>query len=214
LQRPNLYRIGWTQATDYFTNGGAAWSSGNNSYVQIRPWRKPEVERDMKSALSTAAGVSGTASSTLPPVFFNQNWNNVLNSGNVTLEPAEVVDGVDCYVVSSSKGPASGQGNTGRKTTTTVWISKQDYLIRQVQTVIDGMAVKIPQVSDAVITKILQQENVVVTPEAMAAKRAELQNVNKQVEQNAMKSGFDFIQTHRNIVVNQKFSATDFENAE
>jgi ElaB/YqjD/DUF883 family membrane-anchored ribosome-binding protein len=144
-------------------------------------------------------------------VFFNQNWGNVLmRPDKATLEPDATIDGVDCYVVSSTTGPTSAQGMAVHKTTTTVWIGKQDYLIRQVQTVMDGASVKIPQMSDADITKMLQEQGKTATPEAIAATRAQIETAMKQAEK-TMKSGkFVFMQTHHNIVVNHKYAAGDF----
>lgn len=214
LQRPNLYRVDWAQMMDHVTNRGVVWSAGGNSYLHLGMLRTPDTYRDMRSALEAATGVSGTASATIPAIFFSQNWGNVLKAGTATLEPDDTVDGVDCYVLSSTTGPTSTQGKTVSKTTTTVWIGKQDYLIRQVQTVMDGLSMKIPEMSDAEIAKLLQQEGQPVTPETIAATRTKLQTAMKHAEKMLKSGKFIIMQIHHDISVNQKFSAADFQETQ
>ena len=81
LQRPNLYRIEWTQTTAFFTNGGTVWSAGNGDFLAQNYGQynaKPAKYQDMQSALAAATGISGSASSTIPGTFFKQNWGNML----------------------------------------------------------------------------------------------------------------------------------------
>ncbi len=52
----------------------------------------------------------------------------------------------------------------------------------------------------------LERQKKPVTPENLAALRAEMENSMAQMKN----SGFAFTETHENIVVNQKFSPTDF----
>lgn len=215
MQRPHLYRIEWTQAINYFTNGGVAWSSGGNNYLKMGQRRMPQTYHDTRSVLAAAAGISGTVSSTIPAMFFNQDFNNFLRAGNATLLPDDTVDGVDCYVVSSDTGPTSGQGKTVHKMTTTLWIGKQDHLIRQVQSVMEGLSIKIPTMSDAEIVTMLRKQGQPVTPEAIAAARNRIKDGVRQAQKMITSSGkFVNTQTHRDISVNQRFSAADFDGAQ
>jgi RNA polymerase sigma factor (sigma-70 family) len=226
LQRPNLYRVEWTEASAFFTSRGVAWSAGNGDYLlmqhgqnNVQPARYPNMEE----ALSSATGVSGQASAILPGTFFQQTWGDVLKtpvSGKTrfTQQEDEVIAGVDCYVVSSSRDPADlpnqGKlpGNMGKigKKTTTLWIGKQDYLIHQTQTHLEGTSIKMPEFSDSQIKGMLKESNTPATPEAIAARRKLLDAASQQA-QSLMTSGkFTFTQTHENIVVNKKFSPADF----
>jgi RNA polymerase sigma factor (sigma-70 family) len=219
LQRPNFYRVEWSQPmTPFFTNGGAVWSAGDGDYMLMTngPQRTiPEKNKDMQQALSTATGASGQASGIIPGTFFKLGGHDVLGaatSGRSQLkkESDGQVSGVDCYVVSSSTGPTSQQGKTVRNTTTTLWIGKLDHLIHQTQTVMEGISVTLPQMSDADLKDMLQLQNKSVTPQAIAALRTQLETPLKQA-QAMMKSGkIVFTQTHENIVVNQKLSPVDF----
>ncbi len=218
LQRPNLYRIEWSQAvTPSFTNGGVVWSAGDGDFTLMnlngQPSIKPRKNKDMQTTLASATGVSGQASSTIPGTFFKQNWGNVLNPASLTLQKQgdEKVDGVDCYVVSSSTGPKTGQGVVAvQNITSTFWIGKLDHLIHQTQTVMEGTSMKLPQMSDSDIKHILQEQNKPVTPEAIAALRTQLEAPLKQVQATVKSGKIVFTQTHENIVVNQKFSPADF----
>jgi len=66
--------------------------------------------------------------------------------------------------------------------------------------------IAMPQESDADITTILERQNKPATPEAIAALRTELEKSMNMVQG----AKFVFTQTHENIVLNQKFSPTDF----
>jgi len=217
LQRPNLYRVEWSQAvTPSFSTGGVVWSAGNGDFMLMKmagqPSSKPRKEQDMQSALATATGVSGQASSTIPGTFFKQNWGNVLNPAGSTLQKQkdEPVGGLDCYVVSSSTGPIARQGKTVRNTTTTLWIGKQDHLIHQTQMMMEGASFALPQTSDSKIKAMLEEHNEPATPEAVAAARGRMEAGIKQA-QAMLKSGrFIFTQTHENISINEKFSPSDF----
>jgi RNA polymerase sigma factor (sigma-70 family) len=226
LQRPNRYRIEWAQANDYLTNGGVVWSSGNGDYMvmahgqaNVQPTKYPTME----TALGGATGVSGGAAATLPGLFFNQNWGGTLKalaSGqtHLTQLPDEPVAGVDCYVVSGTVAPADlpNQGklpdNLGKigATTTTLWIGREDYLIHQAKTLMQGSTIKIPQFNDAMIRGMLRQPGATVTPEAIAARKKLLAAVSQQAQSMIASGNIIFTETHENIEVNQNFSPQDF----
>jgi hypothetical protein len=52
------------------------------------------------------------------------------------------------------------------ETTTTLWIGRQDYLIHQSQPITEGASFNPPQMSDAKIQEMLEQNNEPATPEA------------------------------------------------
>ncbi len=225
LQRPNLYRIEWTQTTAFFTNGGTVWSAGNGDFLAQNYGQynaKPAKYQDMQSALAAATGISGSASSTIPGTFFKQNWGNMLklNPSKSTLQKLkdETVDDVDCFVLSTTIDaanlPKAGKlpNNAGKmgKTTTTLWIGKQDHLIHQVQTIVEGMSITLPLLSDSQIKAMVERQNKPATPEAIAAMRTLLETANKQAQTMVASGKIVSTQTHENIVVNQKFSPADF----
>lgn len=191
MQRPNLYRIDWTQTGGLYTGIGAVWSQGNGDFFVMgaagqEQNSKPQKMRDMQMALGAATGVSGSAASTIPAAFFKQNWGDVLGvaaSGRseIKKENDAKIGGVDCYVVSSVIDPANlpNKGklpsNTGKMgiTTTTLWIGKRDSLIHQTRTTLEGMSITPPQESDSDIKTILERQNKPATPGAIAALRCE-----------------------------------------
>ena len=177
----------------------------------------------MTSALSAATGISGQASATVPGTFFKQNWGDVLKTSasrrtQFAKQKDESIGGVDCYVLSSSIDPTNlpNQGklpdNGGKvgKTTTTLWIGKQDYLVHQTQTEIEGASIALPRMSDAAIKAMVEGQKKPVTPETMAAMRTQLDTANAQALKMMASGKFVFTQTHENIVVNQKLLPADF----
>jgi RNA polymerase sigma factor (sigma-70 family) len=240
LQRPNLYRIDWTQGTGLT---GVVWSGGSGDYLLIMPGvpatpgalaaitaagqeknSKPQRMQNMKTALASAMGLSGSAASTIPGAFFNQDLGDVfvapVASGRYPLQKEKdgKVGDVDCYVVSSvldmSKVPDKGKPGTA---STMLWIGKRDFLIHQCRTKyvekVDSSAPS-DQAIDEAIKKSLEMQNKPATPEAIAVMRPQMKAIMKQV-QSTLKSGFEsgvvFTQTHENISVNEKFSPADFE---
>jgi RNA polymerase sigma factor (sigma-70 family) len=224
LQRPNQYRIDWTQTGGSYTSKGVVWSDGSGDYFEMgaagqEKTFKPQKMNDLQQALAMGTGVSGQASSTIPGTFFHQNWGDALGiftSGRSQLNkaPDEKVGDVDCHVISSvidpAKLPSQGKlpSNTGKVGTinTTLWIGKRDHLIHQTRTTMEGATFTLPPESDSDIKTILERENKSVTPEAIAALRAEL----KQSMKRAQGAKYVFTQTHENIVVNRRFTPADF----
>ena len=224
LQRPNLYRIDWTQTGGSYTSKGVVWSDGSGDYFVMgaagqEKTFKPQKVNDLQQALAMGTGVSGQASSTIPGTFFKQNWGDALGifvSGRSQLkkEGDEKVGDVDCHVISSVIDPAKlpGQGklpnNTGKvgTITTTLWIGKRDHLIHQTRTTMEGATITPPPESDSDIKTILERQNKPATPEAIAALRTELEHSLKL----AQGAKYIFIQTHENIAVNRRFTPADF----
>ena len=240
LQRPNMYRIDWTQGKGL---KGVVWSDGSGDYLQITPGSPATPEAmaavlaagmensaklqkmpNMKKALTQAAALSYSAASTIPGAFFNQDLGDLFvapaASGRYPLQKEKDanIGGVDCYVVSSvmdlSKQPATGKPGTA---STMLWIGKQDFLIYQSRTKyvekVDSSAPPSDQVIDDAIKKSLEMQNKPATPEAIAAMRPQMKTIMKQV-QSTLKSGFAsgivFTQTHENMVVNEKLSPAAF----
>jgi RNA polymerase sigma factor (sigma-70 family) len=228
LQRPNLYRIDWTGTGGLYTSKGVVWSQGNGDFIVMgaagqEKSEEPIKKHDMQFALGAAGALSGSAASTIPAVFFKQNWGDELGiaaSGRwqVKKEGDEKVGAVDCRVISSvidpNKLPNQGKipNNKGQigTITTTLWIGKRDHLIHQTRKIMEGATIALPQQSDSDLKTILERQNKPATPEAIGELRAFLEKSTK-LAQSALNSGkFVFTQTHENIVANQKFSPEDF----
>jgi hypothetical protein len=230
LQRPNLYRIDWTQTIGPSVSKGSVWSAGDGDYMMTAVGQEergtPQRMRDMQQALTSAIAVSGQPA-TIPAAFFKQNFGDALGvaaSGRfqVKKESDEKIGDVDCFVVSSVLDPATmpnqgaipGNMGTLGTITTTLWIGKSDHLIHQIihqtRTTMEGASIAAPKTSDATIKKMLENLKKPVTPENIAATR-EMLDASMKKAQSAMKSGkIVFTQTHENIVVNKKYSAADF----
>src|ERR1039458_299390 len=228
LQRPNLYRIDWAQTAGTFTSKGVVWSDGSGDNLLItapdflmaaagqKKNDKPKKMPNMKTALALATPLSGSVASTIPGTFFKQNLGDFAEpaaSGRYPLKienDAKVGD-VDCYVVSSEMIDLSKVPNIGKpgKVSTMFWIGKRDFLIHQTRTRYVEKADSSGQAIDEAIKKSLKMQNKPVTPEAVAAMRPQMKAIMEQLK-SGFESGIVFTQTHENIVVNQKFSPSDF----
>jgi RNA polymerase sigma factor (sigma-70 family) len=228
LQRPNRYRIDWDQTTSYYSSKGVVWSDGSGDNLQVtapdflaaatgqKKNDKLQKMPNLKTALALATPLSGTAASTIPGTFFNQNLSDFTApaaSGRYPLQKekdAKVGD-VDCYVISSgmidlSKVPDIGKPGT---VSTMFWIGKKDFLIHQTRTRYVEKADSSDQAIDEAIIKSLKTQNQPITPETVAAMRPQMKVIMEQLK-SGFESGVVTTQTHENIVVNQKFSPADF----
>jgi hypothetical protein len=228
LQRPNLYRIDWVQTIGYYSSKGVAWSDGGGDNLQIaapdfltaavgqKKNDKLQKMPNLKTALTLATPLSSAAASMIPGTFFNQNLGDFTSpaaSGRYPLQKekdAKVGD-VDCYVVSSgmidlSKVPDIGKPGT---ISTMFWIGKKDFLIHQTRTRYVEKADSSDQAIDEAIKKSLKMQNQPITPETIAAMRSQMK-ANMELLKSGYESGLFFTQTHKNIVVNQKYSPVDF----
>lgn len=224
LQRPNLYRIDWTQgATGIIlkSDKGVAWSDGSGDYFQStatgqEKYANAQKMQNMKKALTQAAGPSWSAASAIPGAFFDQEVGDVfvasVASGRYPLEREKdaMVGGVDCYVVSNttdfSKVPDIGKPGTA---STTLWIGKADFLIHQSRTRYAEKVDSSDEAIDEAIRKALKMQNKPATPEAIAAMKPQMKAIMKQL-QSGFAAGVVHTQTHENIVVNRKYSPADF----
>lgn len=197
LQRPNLYRIDWTQTGGFYTSKGIVWSDGNGDFMVMgaagqEKTAQPQKLNDMQQAFAMATGVSGQAT-TIPATFYKQNYGDVLGvpamgRSQLKKEGDEKVGDVDCCVFSSvidpAKLPNKGElpNTTGKvgTVTTTFWIGKQDHLIHQTRQTMEGMSVTLPRQSNDNLKTILERQNKPATPEAIAALRKEMEAANKQ----------------------------------
>jgi RNA polymerase sigma factor (sigma-70 family) len=177
LTRPDLYRVEWKQDMGSFVQTGIVWCAGNGNFLKMVAQSRPAKYQDIKMALSAATGISGGASGSIPGTFFKLNWGNTLGAAMQSAKrmPDEKISGVDCYVLTQSK--------SGRMQT--MWIGKQDFLIRQIES--DTSAADLKAILDA------------------EAKKHPGMNLPTTVAGD-VKS----VQTHSNIVMNRKFSPADF----
>jgi hypothetical protein len=137
LGRPNLYRIEWQQSTSSPvlppSKPAAVWSSGAGDFLDLGIGRGAEKEVSQEMAMGGATGVSGGSAAHIPGTFFNMMW-----GGQLTLllraerQADEKVGEVDCYVFTKANGGS----------TNTVWIGKQDFLIRQVRNTASAAVMK------------------------------------------------------------------------
>lgn len=180
LARPNLYRIDWAQDMGFYSQTGMVWSAGNGDFTKMNRADQPTKAASMEMALAAATGVSGGGAGSIPGTFFSQAWGNRLGAAmqSAKRKPDETIGGVDCYVLTET--------TNGR--TQTLWIGKQDFLIRQFET----------DTSAAVLKKVLDD----------AARK----NPEKHLPTGATVGGdVKSVETHTNIVVNQALAKAVFE---
>jgi RNA polymerase sigma factor (sigma-70 family) len=175
MARPDLYRIAWEQNGGFYMQTGIVWSAGSGNFT-VMSATGYRTNTSMENGLSSAMGVSGGASGSLPGAFFNLNLGTLKTILQLaTREADETVAGVDCYVLTGEFGQ--------RKQT--VWIGKQDYLVRQIKNITSAEALK----------KVMEDQR---------KKHPELPLPT------SVAGDIQSIETHSNIVVNQQIPAADF----
>jgi hypothetical protein len=177
LARPNLYRVDWSQDLGFYSHTGMVWSAGNGNFFQMDRSGAPQTNSTMEMALAGATGVSGGAAASIPGTFFKMNWGNSLGATmeSAARKPDERIGEADCYVLSE----------TNRGHARSIWIGKEDFLIRQIETFTSAA--------------VAQAER-----DAQIKKHPELRIPT------AVGGDIKSTETHTNIVVNKNFSATDF----
>jgi RNA polymerase sigma factor (sigma-70 family) len=217
LQRPDFYRIEWTHTGGFYTSQGSAWSDGTGDFLSYGAAGKAEATKPQKMqsremAIGGATGISGSAASDIPGTFFNMAWGGqlgIFTSGRIKVHRGadEKIGDADCFVISSTLDPVKLPNNMGTSgtTTTRLWIGKQDYLIHQIETTSEG-GISNLKFTDESLKTILERAGKPATPEAIADLRKKIERDQKA----AQKGKMVMTQTHENISINQKFSASDF----
>jgi RNA polymerase sigma factor (sigma-70 family) len=226
LQRPNFYRINWTQ-----TGGskGIVWNDGTGNYFVMDAANKADSAKPQKMqtaqlALGAASAVSGSATAEIPGIFFNQNWGSqlaVISSprAHVKRLSDEKIAATDCYVIEISFDLMEQPHDTNissAKMTTQFWVGKQDHFIRQIKSTSENAEVtqikdEDLKINDASLKAILERQGKTATPEAIAAIHAAMEKSIKALQGKKVIRKFILTQTDENISVNQKFSPSDFQ---
>jgi outer membrane lipoprotein-sorting protein len=180
LARPDLYRVEWIQDMGGISLTGLVWSAGDGNFLKMTQASKPTPYSNMEGTLSAGTGISGGASGSIPGTFFKLNWGNQLGVTTQTAKrkPDEKIGEVDCYVLTQSKA--------GR--TTTWWIGKPDFLIRQIE-----------QDTSAEVLKTMLAAQAKIHPE-----------LNANLQAAHVSGDVKSVETHTNIVLNQSLAKTDF----
>ncbi len=122
LGRPSLYQVRWT-ASPVGNHGhrGAVWTDGGTNWFWMNG-STPEARASRELTLGAGVGISQNVTGWLPTLFFgNASWVEAL--GDLRLEPDAVIEGEPCAVLVG----------TFRGSSTRLWISKRDFLLRQVE---------------------------------------------------------------------------------
>ena len=175
LGRRNLYLVEVVTAQNPFSQTNRWWSDG-----ETESWQQgPSTIFKNSSPASEAGNLSlVNQDSTVPALFYNLNWGNILRSmsyasaAELVRQKDEAVGSIDCYVLKY----------TNLICTESVWVGKQDFLIRRYRQFIPRTAV-----TDT-------RTNVSIT------------NTNSLPAQ----TGNTFTQTHENIIVNERMSKDNF----
>ncbi len=131
VDRRKLYRIEIVTAQHPFSQTNRWWSDGD-----MESWQQgSSIIFRNSSPASEASNLSlVNQDSTVPALFYNLNWGNILktmsysSATELVRQKDEAVSGVDCYVLERT--------NIGLK----VWVGKQDFLIRRYRNFISKAA--------------------------------------------------------------------------
>jgi hypothetical protein len=130
---PDRFRLEWASHSDYkgrrTTIESVVWANGTgvHRYWTVEP-HKVERYADLETALGGAAGVSGGASRTVPPLLLrlrslDRGGGRVWRVGHLELLPSEEFDGTPCHRV---------RGTEGEDDVVDVWIGRDNFMIRRI----------------------------------------------------------------------------------
>ena len=197
LARPNLYRLEWKTTAPTGNGTGTIWSSGEGDFM-LR--RKVTKKKNMAAALG--GGVSGLPRELAGDFFELKNMQSSDPEKPLRLPDAKI-GADDCYVISGE------ENSDGMKGTVKIWIGKKDFLVRKDEENMSGTP-EINQPTDDSIKDALKSMNRPATPEAIAARKKEIQK-NDQLAQ-AMFKDAKMIGScvHQNILINKPLAKADF----
>jgi len=212
LARPDLYRMEWNVAGTGSGISGAAWSAGEGCFGFIIDalGRNQEPYRDLKGlghSLEYWGNISGGAALTVPPVFFGKPVSDQFGllglCGNFLKGDDAKIGGVDCYVL-------TGHLKARRDIPISLWIGKEDLLIRQIQrTTLDPDPTIAPPTDSPEFKKLLDEWSQATTPQEKADIQKKINMAGAQWEAKTRKPAVH-TQIHENILVNQTLAREDF----
>ena len=202
LARPDLYRIEWGHEFSS-VDRGAVWSSWDGHYVLTAGKVSKHASRQLALIIGSTL-LQGNIVRTAPPLFFpdvlfGASWLAQLK--NAATQPDERIGGEDCYVLSA-------EDPTG---TTTVWITKRDFLLKQHRQTTgagerNGTFVASALMSDDDLKRI--------EGSGKEATQQEINDMRKRfadVEKFAARTRVTFTQTYQNISINKPMAKEEFE---
>ena len=202
IRDPRTYRIHWKNQAGPVQMAGTLWNSGDGPNFDMGVPGFGGKEQDEMMAFAKAAGVSGGAAATIPPIFYQDaklGQAPMPDSGQFKGE--ETIDGVKCRIVESSVGPGLVQR---------FWIDDQS-LIRRKQDKMDMGAMELPEMTAELYDETLKK----MGKEPNEQNRAELKATMDEAReyQNALQTASattTLTQDYTNIEVNPELNPADF----
>lgn len=152
----NRYRVEVITAAHPFSRTERYWSDGVGNYAQhgnSMVFTEPGLEANLNSVVHDTLA---------PTLFYNLSWGNAFipltlgPSAGLVRQPDERVGDVDCYVI----GRAGAVGATNSMREVTMWVGKQDFLVRRWR---DNNRSSLPDAKSRVLTET--HENIVINEE-------------------------------------------------
>jgi hypothetical protein len=211
LRKGNLYLITWskklTKRKDAVLSG-AVWNTGAQPFFSSGVPAKQLCFKmpDDTTALAYAAAESHGAAGRIPALFFSATIPNLDSSFHLyalKLEPSAKLDGEDCYVI---------RGSALEAIRVTLWISRQDYLIRQY--INSGgsaadVAAEAQQMTDQQLEQALKEMGLPSTPEDRAKTREQMKKDAEAMERMKMSGWSD--EEHYTGISSPELKPADFE---
>ncbi len=132
MQRPSFYRF-YGEYNRFWSDGAGDFHSVEDG---IKSWTNHLASR--QEAFSLPGTIAGAGTASVPAIFFGDSAGDILKSpaagkDDPRRERDELVDGADCYVISTHALLwRDNQGNSGT-TTNRIWIEKNTRLIRKLE---------------------------------------------------------------------------------
>jgi outer membrane lipoprotein-sorting protein len=128
MMKPDLYLIEWSTRAEGLPemSPSAAFNDGTGDYLVMDGKKTPRQNHQTEPA--SATDISMGSNLMVPTMFFGQQWGNIA-AVNLVKKPDEKMGGEDCFVL-VEEPKSSG-------TETKVWISKETFILKRCQMIMD-----------------------------------------------------------------------------
>lgn len=193
FKKPSSLRVDWTSTTPSGKKKRVLWCNGKDTYTFWEQKNQYRKEKSLKRGIAAETGVSGGATNTVPTRLLGEHRTSEFSSCALLKE--EDFEGTSCYVI-SAKHPA--------KLDCTLWIGKDDHLIRKYEYTIRSSK----QLMRDVKEKMEQSKKTM----SQAQKKGTTEKMERSLAPFNEMDDFSIVNTqiHREITINGKIADSIF----
>ena len=196
MEKPNLYKISWSQNAGLRKQEGTVWNAGEGAYLYSGTTSSYSKLKTNETALAAATGISAGAANTMPSLLLLQH--SVLKMlTKCKYIKEEKINTEMCYVIDAETDTAM----------MTLWISKSRSLFLQIKKNMGKKPVAQKfEMSDKQLADALKSMGKEATKENIK----NMKNMMKMAAEMTKTMKATFIETYKNIEIDKTYKKEDF----